>query len=76
YWARSQWMAKSWDQTILPKPFTTIGVSYGEPIYVASEADENELEGKRREVEDALNMAVERAKELCGDIASNPSTAE
>jgi len=34
YEAHNQWRLKSWDQHKIPKPFTTIIESFGEPFYV------------------------------------------
>jgi hypothetical protein len=39
YLPSSAWQLKSWDRFILPKPFSTITIRYGEPIMVAANAD-------------------------------------
>ena len=41
YEAKRQWVAeKSWDKHRIPKPFTTLVVHYGKPIYVPENLDE------------------------------------
>ena len=42
---------RSWDQTIVPLPFSRVRCSFGEPITVAGDADEDALAEARREVE-------------------------
>jgi hypothetical protein len=56
YWV----LEKIWDKLLLPRPFTTGVVVYGEPITVSG-ITEQELESKRRELEDALNGLMARA---------------
>jgi lysophospholipid acyltransferase (LPLAT)-like uncharacterized protein len=59
--AKSFWiLEKVWDRYLLPKPFTQGIVMYGEPIIVNGIGEE-ELEGKRRELEAALNRLMVQA---------------
>lgn len=59
--AKSFWILdKIWDKYLLPKPFTRGIVLYGEPIIVKGINDE-ELEGKRKELEIALNGLMAQA---------------
>ena len=59
--AKSYWILdKIWDKYMLPKPFTSGIVLYGEPIIVKGISDE-ELEGKRKELETALNRLMAQA---------------
>jgi len=56
--AKRYWiLSKVWDKYLLPKPFTRGIVLYGEPIIVKGISDE-ELEGKRKELETALNRLM------------------
>ena len=41
--AQSQWVFNSWDKFRLPKPFSKIIVSYGSPIQIAKDLNENEF---------------------------------
>jgi hypothetical protein len=59
--ARRYWiLEKVWDKYLLPRPFTTGVVIYGEPITVKGIL-EGELEAKRKELETALNGLMARA---------------
>ena len=57
--ASSYWSLNSWDRTQIPKPFSTVALAVGQPIEVASDADEAMLEKKRIELEQSL-FALER----------------
>lgn len=51
----------SWDGFILPHMFTKGVFIWGDPIYVDRDADRDELEKKRLEVEDELKRITEEA---------------
>lgn len=55
--AASNWTLNSWDRTQIPKPFTTVAVVVGKPIYVPPDADERALEELRVTLESALHAA-------------------
>ncbi len=38
------WRLRSWDRFTIPKPFARIRVHYGDPVHVASDASDDELE--------------------------------
>jgi lysophospholipid acyltransferase (LPLAT)-like uncharacterized protein len=52
------WTIKSWDKLRIPKPFTRARVFIAEPVYVAAEASEIEVENKRLELQRKLDAAV------------------
>ena len=52
------WTINSWDKLRIPKPFTRAKVFIAEPIYVPRDADEEEIENKRRELQAKLDEAV------------------
>jgi lysophospholipid acyltransferase (LPLAT)-like uncharacterized protein len=54
----SAWKLKSWDEFLIPKPFSRAVVSFARVVPIPAELDEAELEAKRAEVE----AAVERAR--------------
>jgi lysophospholipid acyltransferase (LPLAT)-like uncharacterized protein len=59
--ARRYWvLEKIWDKYLLPKPFTSGVVIYGDPIVVEG-ITADELESKRKELETALNGLMSRA---------------
>jgi hypothetical protein len=69
--ATRQWIVeKSWDQQRIPKPFSTVVVSYGDPIYVKENLGPEEFAKKVIEIEGALleNMRLcqERARQIAG----------
>lgn len=54
--ARPALRFRSWDGTLLPLPFARVLCSYGEPIEVREEADEDEEELRRQELDQRLNQ--------------------
>jgi len=46
---------RSWDRTIIPHPFATITVKYGEPIFVPADAGKEALFAYQRQMTDAMN---------------------
>jgi hypothetical protein len=64
--AARSWSAHSWDRTQIPKPFTTVALAIGEAVEVAADADEAQIEAKRRELEQALHACRTRALALVG----------
>jgi len=59
--ASSKWTASSWDQTQVPKPFTTVAVAIGDPFDVAGDATDQQLETARQELERRLRTLEDRA---------------
>jgi lysophospholipid acyltransferase (LPLAT)-like uncharacterized protein len=49
------WKIPSWDSFQIPKPFTKARVYVAPPIYVHADADENELNAKRDELQRVLD---------------------
>ena len=56
-------LEKAWDKYRLPKPFTRGVIVYGDPIYVRG-IERDELEAKRRELQDAINRVAKQADEF------------
>jgi lysophospholipid acyltransferase (LPLAT)-like uncharacterized protein len=56
----------SWDKASLHLPFSSIGFVIGEPVHVASDAGQEELEAKRQQVEATLNSITRQAYDNCG----------
>lgn len=56
--AKSFWCINSWDKLQIPKPFTRARVIIAEPIYVAKDADNEDVENKRLELQAKLDEAV------------------
>lgn len=62
--SRRKVLEKSWDKTTINLPFGRSSIVIGEPIFVASDADEAEMERKRQEITAALNAATTQAYRL------------
>jgi lysophospholipid acyltransferase (LPLAT)-like uncharacterized protein len=62
--ADRHWTINSWDQTQIPKPFSTVAVVVGEPFVVPEDADDEEIEAARRQLERQLQQLEMRARAL------------
>ena len=62
--ASKYWSLKSWDRTQIPRPFSTVALAVGPPVYVPRDADEAQLETKRLEVEQSLLLLERRTAAL------------
>jgi len=62
--ASSAWTTRSWDRTQIPKPFSTVGLAVGEPIYVEPNASADRLEDARVELERRLSTLEHEARAL------------
>ena len=62
--ASSAWTARSWDRTQIPKPFSTVGLAVGEPLYVEPNASAEALEAARVELERRLSGLENEARAL------------
>jgi lysophospholipid acyltransferase (LPLAT)-like uncharacterized protein len=52
----ARWHLRSWDKMHIPRPFTRALAVIGQPIYVAADADDHEIERKRLELQSALDQ--------------------
>jgi lysophospholipid acyltransferase (LPLAT)-like uncharacterized protein len=66
--ASAAWTARSWDRTQIPKPFSTVGIAVGEPLYVEAHATADALEAARLELQRRLSALEASAKSLCGAV--------
>ena len=62
--ASGYWSLKSWDRTQIPKPFSTVALTVGQPIEVPSDADEMVLEKKRAQLEESLFALEQKATQI------------
>ena len=60
--ASRQWVLKSWDSHLFPKPFSTIHVGFGEPIFIEREAVEGDINDIALEVEGEMMANVNRVQ--------------
>lgn len=54
------WTTRSWDRTQVPKPFSTVAIAIGAPMFVAS-TDRDIVERTRRELQAALERLEHQA---------------
>lgn len=52
-------MFNSWDRFILPLPFGKGRIKWGTPIFIASDASDEDLETARQQIEDEMNLFLE-----------------
>ena len=62
--ASRAWRLRSWDRLVVPKPFSRVVVTAGEPIEVPSKLSHEELAAITANLERRLNGLVSRAEEL------------
>ena len=62
------WTFRSWDRTMLPKPFARLQVYYGEPVTVPADLDGAALEAWRQSLEDRLNSLYRAVWQTCGRL--------
>jgi lysophospholipid acyltransferase (LPLAT)-like uncharacterized protein len=58
------WTMRSWDRTQIPKPFATVAMVIGAPIYVPRDTDDAMLESARLQLEQSLGRLEQRAHAL------------
>lgn len=56
----SCWRFKSWDRFIVPRPFSSVRVIFGEPHHVAATTTAGEFEAERLRLQEAMMALVER----------------
>jgi len=55
------WVFKSWDRTVLPKPFARLALYYGEPLSVPAGVKSKDVEQYRLELEHRMNGIYQNA---------------
>ncbi|MCU0578972.1 MAG: lysophospholipid acyltransferase family protein [Desulfobacterota bacterium] len=59
-------LEKTWDRTLVPKPFSTVVVGYREPLFIPRDCSDEDLEGYRLELERRLNDVTREVDDRCG----------
>jgi lysophospholipid acyltransferase (LPLAT)-like uncharacterized protein len=59
--AQRRWTLSSWDGFLIPKPFSEAVIMIGEPIHVPLESTPQQLEEKRKELEESLAELTQKA---------------
>ncbi len=58
------WTLRSWDRTLVPKPFATLSIAIGPPFEVSPDVDDAGLEARRQALEATLATLEARAKAM------------
>jgi hypothetical protein len=66
----------SWDRFMLPLPFGKGKIVLGEPVYVAANANDEQLEAKRLELEEIMNTCSQAADIAVGNEPIGPKPLE
>jgi lysophospholipid acyltransferase (LPLAT)-like uncharacterized protein len=64
------WTTGRWDQTQIPKPFSTVAVAIGEPFHVPDTAEPT-IEAKRLDLERILSALEAKAKQESQEVGRN-----
>jgi lysophospholipid acyltransferase (LPLAT)-like uncharacterized protein len=64
--ASRSWRAKTWDHHLVPKPFSKVAITVGDPIVVPRELTDDEVEAQRRGLEDEMNSLMGICEERLG----------
>ena len=67
YAAKSYWRLDTWDQFVIPKPFTHIVIAVGEPLWVPSDVPANALGPYQESMQNALNDLAIQAQQALVD---------
>ena len=67
--SRRKVLEKTWDKTTINLPFGRSAIFFGEPIHVARDAGDAEMEAKRRELTAAIDEAADRAAKIADGAA-------
>ncbi len=63
YAAERAWRLSSWDQFVIPKPFSRIAIAIGRPCLIPRGQSPEELEETRQQMEDELNLLGRQAND-------------
>jgi lysophospholipid acyltransferase (LPLAT)-like uncharacterized protein len=62
--AASHWTLGSWDRTQIPKPFAKVALAIGEPMFVARESGDEQIEAARKDLELRLTDLEAHARRM------------
>jgi hypothetical protein len=71
--ASAYWTMRSWDETQIPKPFSTVALVVGEPLAISPAASDDDLEQDRLELEARLGQLERRALEMLTNGPNGPN---
>lgn len=59
-------LEKTWDKTMIPRPFSEVVIAYGNPVMIPKDCNEAEMEGWRQALENQLNAIMVKVDQICG----------
>jgi len=59
-------LKKTWDKTILPKPFSRVVVDFDEPVFIPKDVTDEEFERIRQDLEIKLDQLTDKVDRICG----------
>ena len=66
--ASKLWRLNSWDRIIVPRPFSRLAITVGEPQFVARGLSSDELEAERQRLEQLIDDLTKQAEEAVGVV--------
>src|SRR3954447_26240719 len=66
------WTLNSWDRTQIPKPWANVSIAIGEPMNVAADAIDTQMESARQQLESRLGVLEARALAMIGAAPTSP----
>ncbi len=60
--AGAGWRFRSWDRFLVPRPFSTLRVAYGEPVLIPRDADREQIDATATELAGVLEALTARAE--------------
>jgi lysophospholipid acyltransferase (LPLAT)-like uncharacterized protein len=64
--AEKAWVLGSWDQFLVPKPFSKVQITWGKPFFVPKDIDPQEFEELRKAIEDIMRQGYAEEDRKCG----------
>jgi len=65
------WRLRTWDRMSIPKPFARVIIDYAPPITPAASMNREDIDEKRREIQDTLNALHQKLEAETGDIQTD-----
>ena len=72
YEAKRQWRLKSWDKHKIPKPFTSIVESFGEPFHVPNDLLSKDVPAFCKKLETIFQELARKTREVISDPKNEP----
>ena len=70
------WILNSWDQMIIPKPFSRACAYFSSPINVPAEASDEQMAAFHQQMQETLERCRRKAEEVVGVVSEIPKRSE